>query len=173
MEEVNNQIMQNVLTREENIYGSDATSHFTVPIKLDGNNYPIWKKHFEMVVSWRSKLPFLLGEGPKPDIITNPKEYRKWKAYTDMVHSWLLSSITTDLQPSFLTANDPWTLWAELNTKYNQENVAMLYDVLVQTYILYQGQDSVCTYSQNSPSCGTLMIQTKKTTILQMNLKDL
>lgn len=137
-----------IQSKEDDIY-TEGLSHFIVPVKLDGNNYAIWRKHFEMVVSGRSKLGFLLGEVPKPDPNTEPKEYRKWKATTDIVHSRLLSSISSDLQPSFLTTNDPWTLWSELSTRYNQANGAMLYDVLVQTYTLYQGQDSVCTYYTN------------------------
>lgn len=60
-----------------------------------------------MAVSGRLKLGFLLGEVPKPDTIVQPKEFRKWKACTNMVHSQFLNSITTGLQTSFLTANDP------------------------------------------------------------------
>lgn len=85
-------------------------------------------------MSGRLRLGFLLEEVPELDKITHPKDHRKWKACTDMVHSWLQSLITAELQPSFLSADNPWTLWSELAIRYNKSNGAMLYDVLVQTY---------------------------------------
>lgn len=63
MEEMDNQsIISSIISRENDIYNSEESSHFTIPIKLDGNNYSVWKKHFEMAVSERAKLEFLLGE---------------------------------------------------------------------------------------------------------------
>lgn len=58
-----------------------------VPFKLDGSNFPLWKKHFEMAVSMRQKLSFLLGEVSEPDPHHDLKEHRKWKTCHDMVHS--------------------------------------------------------------------------------------
>lgn len=68
MDEINNRNMQKISSKEDDIYGPDTSSHFTVPIKFDENNYPIWKKHFEMVVSGRLKLGFLFGEVPQLDV---------------------------------------------------------------------------------------------------------
>lgn len=84
MDEINNLV---ILLREDDIYSSEMSSYFMVSIKLDGNNYPIWRNFFEMAVSERLKLDFLFGEVPKPDFDTHPKEYRKWKACTDIVRT--------------------------------------------------------------------------------------
>lgn len=123
---------------EDNIYhleNSESSVQFFCPIiKLDENNFQIWKKHFEMAVNVRLKMRFLLGEVHEPSYESNPREYRKWKACMDTVHSWLLTSIKPELCASFLAQKNSWRLWKKLNLRFNQSNRAMVYDILVQMY---------------------------------------
>lgn len=55
--------------KEDDIYhleNAESSVYFFCRIKLNGNNFQIWKKYFEMAVSDILKMDFLLGEVPEP-----------------------------------------------------------------------------------------------------------
>lgn len=87
-----------------------------------------------------------MGEVSEPDPRHDLKSHRKWKTFSEMVHLWLLHSLSPKLPASFLHCEDPTSMWTELEKCFNLSNGPMLYEILVDIYTLQQGEDFVCTY---------------------------
>lgn len=100
-----------------------------------------------MAVNARQKMEFLLGDVTEPD-----EEESKGTQKMEGLHKHgplmaaQLSSLTTGISTSFFRSEDPGSLWAKLSIRYNQANGSILYDVLVQSFTLKQGQNFVCNY---------------------------
>lgn len=114
-----------------------AESHFTIyddiPIvisgyKLNGNNYLLWSKAMKMFITEKGKEDYLFGTH-KPPAIDDPK-YKSWKADNNMIITWMVGFMTSDINEDFLfylTAHEIWTAAKEMYPK--KDNTSELYDI--------------------------------------------
>ncbi|PIN18143.1 hypothetical protein CDL12_09191 [Handroanthus impetiginosus] len=77
----------------------DGPENVQIPItghKLNGNNYVQWSQSVKMFICGRGKDEYLTNEivPPKPD---DPK-YRTWKIQNNLVMSWLVNSMTNEIE---------------------------------------------------------------------------
>ena len=102
-----------------------------VPItthKLNGHNYLQWSQSMMMFISGWSKDEYLTGAISEPE--TSSATYRIWRAENNLVMSWLISSMTTEIGENFLlytTAKEIWEATREMFS--SSENTAELFSV--------------------------------------------
>ena len=94
--------------------------------KLDGTNYSAWFQFVKLYVTGKGKLGYLTGEKIKP-AISDPS-FSTWVEENAMLMSWLLNSMTPDINASFLrlpTAHDIWNAVAQ--TYFTGNDASQIY----------------------------------------------
>ncbi|KAF7827453.1 hypothetical protein G2W53_018617 [Senna tora] len=77
--------------------------------KLNGYNFLQWCQYVFMFICGKGKDDYLIGLAQAPCV--QDATYEKWKAKNQMVMSWLINSMTTEVGENFLlyeTAQDIW-----------------------------------------------------------------
>ncbi|XP_074323522.1 uncharacterized protein LOC141660440 [Apium graveolens] len=116
------------------------TSH-----ELNGHNYLQWSQSMMMFISGQDKDEYLTGDIQKPD--SKDVEYRTWRSENNLVMSWLISSMTTEIGEKILlytTAKDIWE--AAKETFSSSENTAELFQMENTLRDLCQRENSMTIY---------------------------
>ncbi|KAK9669667.1 hypothetical protein RND81_13G147000 [Saponaria officinalis] len=97
-----------------------------------------------IALSAKNKLCFVDGSSAKPNSTsTNAKN---WQRCNDMVFSWILNALSSEIADSVLYSDTAKSAWDELIKRYDQSNGAQLYGVHKKLSEFCQGNDSVTTY---------------------------
>jgi hypothetical protein len=83
------------------IHHSDNPSTVLVTPLLTGDNYPSWRRAVTMALRAKNKFGFVDGS------LTSPKKKEdipKWQRCNDLVASWILNSVSTEIRLSILYA---------------------------------------------------------------------
>ncbi|XP_076883500.1 uncharacterized protein LOC143532297 [Bidens hawaiensis] len=77
-----------------------------------------------IVISAKNKLGFIINTLTMPN---NDQHLAVWQRCNDMVISWIINSLTHDINYSVLYAETSQILWNELNSRYVKANGAKFY----------------------------------------------
>jgi hypothetical protein len=113
--------------------------------KLDGTNYSAWSQFVKLYVTGKGKLGYLTGEKTKP-AITDPS-FSTWVEENVMLMSWLLNSMTPDINASFLrlpTAHDIWDAVAQ--TYFTGNDASQIYELRHKAHETRQQGKSLASY---------------------------
>uniref|UniRef100_A0A2N9G3F2 Reverse transcriptase Ty1/copia-type domain-containing protein n=1 Tax=Fagus sylvatica TaxID=28930 RepID=A0A2N9G3F2_FAGSY len=114
--------------------------------KLDGTNYSAWSQFVELYVTGKGKLGYLTGEKIKP-AISDPS-FSTWvEEKRAMLMSWLLNSMTPDINASFLrlpTAHDIWDAVAQ--TYFTGNDASQIYELRRKAHETRQQGKSLASY---------------------------
>ena len=136
---------QNVQAFSENIL-FPVTTH-----KLTGHNYLQWSQFIMMFNSGHGCEDYLNGSAIQPSF-KDPK-FRLWRAENNLVMSWLICSMTTEIGGNFLLYSTAKEIWdAARDTFSSKENTAELFQIESMLHDLRQGKSSVTT-SYTTLSC--------------------
>ena len=94
------------------LQSSDHPGAQIVSIKLTGPNFQKWSRSIKIALRTKGKLGFIDGSYVKPD--QTSLRFDQWIKCDNMVVSWLLNSMVTDLSKAFLYVNSAQELWEEL-----------------------------------------------------------
>ncbi|CAN6724159.1 unnamed protein product [Malus baccata var. baccata] len=97
-------------------------------IKLDRNNYPLWRAQFLPLLRSRNLLSYVTSETPCPSAFllddngkftdkVNPL-YNEWIQTDQMILSWITSSLTPKVLASILNKIDSASAWSSLQERY-------------------------------------------------------
>ena len=81
------------------IHHSDSPTAVLVSPSLTGDNYSTWVRAMRMALRAKNKLGFVTGDISKPSSAT---QIPQWERCNDLVISWILRSIHTDLASGIL-----------------------------------------------------------------------
>ncbi|KAF7116105.1 hypothetical protein RHSIM_RhsimUnG0038200 [Rhododendron simsii] len=126
------------------IHASDHPSMILVPKVLDGTNYAMWRRSMLVSLSAKNKLGFIKGTIPTPSA-SDPK-YSLWQRCNDMVLSWVLNSLNSELANSVLYVETPSGIWLDLEERFSQGDFSHHYQIQRSISELKQNQDSIFTY---------------------------
>ncbi|XP_019255056.1 PREDICTED: uncharacterized protein LOC109233632 [Nicotiana attenuata] len=84
-----------------------------------------------------NKVGFITGKYKKPS--SDDANFDQWARCDDMVTSWILKSLSKDLEDSLQYVNDAKELLQELEDRYDQTNGAKLYQLQKEINDLSQG----------------------------------
>ena len=117
-----------------------VTSH-----KLTGHNYLQWSQSVMMFICGRGRDDYLTGATaqPKPE----DPQFRTWRAENNLVMSWLINSMTTEIGENFLLYSTAKEIWdAAHDTFSSSENTAELFHIETILHDLKQGELPVTAY---------------------------
>ncbi|KAH9614916.1 hypothetical protein KSS87_023646 [Heliosperma pusillum] len=126
------------------ITNNDMNATKIVTNLFDGTGFNGWKRGMEITLSARNKLGFVNGSIPKPAI--SHATYDLWKQCNDIVFTWILNSLSSDIAQSVLYSNTAQIAWEELENRFGQSNGAQLYGIQKKLVDFGQGSDSVSAY---------------------------
>ncbi|RVW99246.1 Retrovirus-related Pol polyprotein from transposon TNT 1-94 [Vitis vinifera] len=109
------------------------TSHLPITAhKLNGQNYLQWSQSILMFIRGKEKDDYITGASAAPE--TTASTYKKWIAENNMVMSWLVNSMTTDIGENFLsfdTAKEIWDIAKEtFSDKENTSEIIQIEGIL-------------------------------------------
>ncbi|VFQ95873.1 unnamed protein product [Cuscuta campestris] len=90
------------------------------------------------------KIGFINGKCRKPD--PDDPSYAQWERCDNMVFSWILNSIQSDLAEAFLYATSSEELWNELEERFGESNGPLIYQIEKKITDIRQNNDSVGAY---------------------------
>lgn len=98
-----------------------------------------------MFISGRSRDDYLTGAAAQPS--SSDPRFRVWRAENNLVMSWLIGSMTTEIGENFLLYTTAKEIWdAARDTFSSSENTAELFHVESILHDLRQGENTVTTY---------------------------
>ncbi|CAJ2662218.1 unnamed protein product [Trifolium pratense] len=81
--------------------------------------------------------------------LTSPKkkeDLSKWQRCNDLVASWILNSVSTEIRPSILYAETAAQIWTDLKDRFSQSNAPKIYQLKQSISALKQEGMSVSLY---------------------------
>ena len=126
------------------LHSSDHLGISLVTKQLNGDNYTTWSQSMSIALSAKNKTGFIDGSIKKPTS-TNEK-YALWKRCNDMVLSWILNSIDSNLGDSVLYTESAAEVWADLKERFSQNNAPNFFQIKRDIASLHQGTVSVAAY---------------------------
>ena len=124
----------------ESSLGIPVTSH-----KLTDHNYLQWSQSVMMFVCGRGREDHLTGAASQPS--SDDPKFKTWRAENNLVMSWLISSMTTEIGENFLLYSTAKEIWdAARDTFSSKENTSELFQIESILHDLKQGESSVTTY---------------------------
>ncbi|KAI3820683.1 hypothetical protein L1987_08231 [Smallanthus sonchifolius] len=83
------------------LHSSDHPGLLLVSIVFDGSAFGSWKRVMSIALSAKNKLGFVDGTVVRP---TSSPNLELWKRCNDMVISWILNTLSSDISYSSLSA---------------------------------------------------------------------
>nr|XP_017225353.1 PREDICTED: uncharacterized protein LOC108201574 [Daucus carota subsp. sativus] len=111
---------------------------------LTNQNYHQWSRSVKIALSAKLKLWFI-DDTQTRHAETSPN-IALWKRSNDLVISWLLNSISTEIRRSVVYLNTAKQIWDDLEARYSQSNVPRLFHLKKDLVSLIQGTKSITTY---------------------------
>uniref|UniRef100_A0A803Q8Z3 Reverse transcriptase Ty1/copia-type domain-containing protein n=1 Tax=Cannabis sativa TaxID=3483 RepID=A0A803Q8Z3_CANSA len=110
------------------------------PIFTDQNFQPR-TRDFKLSIGARNKTPFLDDTLPKPP--PDDPLYSSWIHCNQMVQSWILHSVSSEIKSSIMYFDTAAEMLTELNNRFNQGNGPRIFELNESLTFLHQGDDSV------------------------------
>lgn len=124
------------------------TETLSLPItnhKLHGENFLQWSQSVLMFIRGRGKEDYISGASSCPDS-TDPK-FTVWNSENNMIMSWLINSMTTEIGANFLLYPTARAIWEAADDTYSsKDNTSELFAIESTIHDLLQGDSSVTTY---------------------------
>lgn len=103
------------------LQSSDNPGIPLVTTLLTEQNYHQWSRSVSIALSAKLKLGFIDGSVVKP--VDNNTQIAMWNRCNDMVVSWLLNSISTEIRNSVAYLSTAQQIWEDLSTRFSQSNM--------------------------------------------------
>ncbi|XP_019224022.1 PREDICTED: uncharacterized protein LOC109205734 [Nicotiana attenuata] len=126
------------------LYPSDSPGMILFNSIFDGKSYRGWHRAVFIALSAKYKLGFIDGSITGP--ATSSPSFKAWNRCNDMVISWLLNSLSKEIDESVLYSKTAKEIWKELEDRFGQSNGALLYQLQKELSDLVQGNSDVVGY---------------------------
>lgn len=126
------------------ILASDTPGCVLVSHPLSHDNWNSWKKAMTMALEGKNKFGFVDGSIPAPP--PGDPNSVLWRRNNNIVASWLMNSLTKEMQSTILHCNTAMAIWQDLKDRFEQKNGPLLYQLKRDLANLQQGTMSVTSY---------------------------
>lgn len=113
---------------------------------LNGDNYATWCRSMEISLSAKNKLGFVDGTVETPSAKNNPNVFSLWRRCNDMILSWILNSLTSDIVDNVIYSTTTYEIWQDLKERFSHGNAPRIFQLQREISSLTQGQMSVANY---------------------------
>ncbi|KAF3776526.1 hypothetical protein EJ110_NYTH48004 [Nymphaea thermarum] len=116
-----------------------------VTIRLTKENYLPWLAVMTMGIAGRSRIAYINGR--KPDLVETSGVCDTWFLEDNQVKTWIVNSVSADIQPLILQKKTARDMWVILEQMYSQKKKAIqTYQLMKTVYGLRQGNLFVADY---------------------------
>lgn len=123
------------------IHHSDHPGLVLISKPLNGENYSTWLRAMTIALYAKKKLGFVNGTIKAPSAETHPNDYATWSRCNDMVHSWIVNSISPDISDSVIYYTTAREVWEDLRERFSQSNAPRIFEI--QREIAYHRQEQL------------------------------
>lgn len=126
------------------IHNSDNPGIPLVTQLLTEQNYHQWSRSVSIALSAKMKLGLIDGSLVKPS--SDSPQYALWIRCNDMVVSWLLNSISTEIKNSVAYFSTAKQIWDDLAIRFSQSNLPRIFQLRKELASMHQGNMSITSY---------------------------
>ena len=126
------------------LHSSDHPGMILVTDTLNEQNYNQWNRSMRIALSSKLKIGFIDGSYTKPTGNANLLMY--WTRCNDIVISWILNTVSSEIRQSVMYMNEAKDIWKDLETRFAQTNVPRLFNLRKDIAYLTQGNLSISAY---------------------------
>ncbi|KAF3773649.1 hypothetical protein EJ110_NYTH54908 [Nymphaea thermarum] len=124
---------------------SENVSVQVTSIRLTKDNYLSWSAALEIGITSRGRLPYIIGNKPVPS--KSDPQWATWSLEDNQVKVWIISSVSSDIQPLILRKLTSFDMWIVLVKMYGRKKRALrTYQIKRSIYSLKQGDLFVAAF---------------------------
>ncbi|GAU31823.1 hypothetical protein TSUD_58240 [Trifolium subterraneum] len=127
------------------VHSSDGPSSVTMKPVLNGSNYHSWARSMRRALGGKMKYEFVDGTIP-PVLDPFDPTYRAWHRYNDLIHSWLLNSVSESIAQSIVFIENVVDAWNDLKHRFAQGDLVRVSELMQEIYALKQDSKSVTEF---------------------------
>lgn len=127
------------------LHPSEGPGLQLVSHQLKSDNYASWSRAIVIALTVKNKIGFIDGSLPTPPA-TDPIQLNAWIRNSTMVFSWILNSVSKEIQSSVLYFSSAKEIWDELKTRFQQSNGPRLFQIRRNLATLSQNDQTVVDY---------------------------
>jgi hypothetical protein len=94
----------------------------------------------------KNKLEFIDGTIQIPSANSQPDEHASLKRCNDMILSWILNSITSELTGSVIYSTTAQEVWEDLQDRFSQSNAPRIFQIERDIACVSQAQMTVVAF---------------------------
>ncbi|KAF3772161.1 hypothetical protein EJ110_NYTH58478 [Nymphaea thermarum] len=114
-------------------------------IRLTKDNYLSWSAALEIGITSRGRLSYITGDKPAPS--KSDPQWATWALEDSQVKVWIISSVSSDIQPLILRKPTSFDMWTVLAKMYGRKKRHLCtYQIKRSIYSLTQGDLSVAAF---------------------------
>ncbi|XP_024189972.1 uncharacterized protein LOC112193939 [Rosa chinensis] len=125
---------------------SDHPGLVLVSKPLNGDNYTGWQRAMTLALNSKNKLGFVNGSIKAPSAESNPKGYATWSRCNDMVHSWIVNTVSSEIADSIIYYPTAHEVWEDLCERFSQGIAPRIFEIQLDIASLKQEQQSISAY---------------------------
>ncbi|KAF3778163.1 hypothetical protein EJ110_NYTH44021 [Nymphaea thermarum] len=116
-----------------------------INLRLTKENYFSWSPAMTMGIAARDRMTYIDGSNPEPARTSGV--WRTWFLEDNQVKTWIVNSVSPEIQPLILRKKTARDMWVVLEQMYGQKKTDIrTYQVMKTVYNLRQGSSSVAEY---------------------------
>ncbi|KAF3788237.1 hypothetical protein EJ110_NYTH21388 [Nymphaea thermarum] len=109
------------------------------------DNYLSWSAALEIGITSRGRLSYITGDKPAP--LKSDPQWETWALEDSQVKVWIISSVSSNIQPLILRKPTSFDMWTVLAKMYGRKKRHLrTYQIKQSIYSLTQGDLSVAAY---------------------------
>ncbi|CAN1767175.1 Retrovirus-related Pol polyprotein from transposon RE1 [Linum perenne] len=126
----------------------------TFSVKLNPNNYLLWKLQFEPFLAGYDLLGHIDGSNNAPPVLTeagarNP-QYTNWYRRDQIILGWIISSVSEGVLQILVGLSSAAAAWTALASAYGQGSHSQAQSYKSQLYDIKQSTDTAAVYLQRA-----------------------
>ena len=94
-----------------------------------------------MALNSKNKLGFVNGRIEAPSEETDPNGYAIWSRCNDMVHLWIINTLSPEISDSVIYYVTAYEVWEDLRERFSQSNAPCIFEI--QRDIAYHKQEQL------------------------------
>lgn len=126
------------------IANSDNPRLVLVSYPLTGENYGSWCRAMGLALTGRNKLGFAYGSIEEP--LDEDPQHLAWSRNNSIVASWILNSVSKQIQASRVYSNSDFELWNDLHMLFHQNNGPPVFQIKKELFSCNQSSLNVVSY---------------------------
>lgn len=126
------------------LHPSDGPLSVSVPKLQGAGDYRSWKRMFELQLSSKRKLGFVLGTVARH--ATDAIQGAQWDTCNDLVISWIHANVSDNIKQSILFIGSACEIWKQLARRFELSNGSRKYKLTKELFGITQNKMSVNDY---------------------------